>query len=333
MTRRRQLLVAAGVVIVLAALYGGLPAVAGLGETWRRLGQGNAWWLALALVLEVASYCGYALLFHAVFASDAHRIGVLRSWEITLAGVAATRLLAAGGAGGVALTAWALMRSGMARTAVVAGITTQLVLLYSVYMAALVLTGVGLRVGVLPGPAPFGLTVVPAIFAAVVIVAALALVLIPAELPWRLGHVVAALGSGVRGAIELLRSRDWRLLGALAWWGFDIGVLWACFHAFGGSPELSVLVLVYFVGMLANLLPLPGGVGGVDGGMIGAAIGFGIDGGLAIVAVLAYRGFAFWLPTLPGALAYVGLRRALREVPALTATEPAAVSRTPSPVR
>lgn len=92
---------------------------------------------------------------------------------------------------------------------------TQLVLLYSVHMAAVVVAGVGLRVGVLPGPAP--------------------------------------LGSGVRGAIELLRSRDWRFLGALAWWGFDIGVLWACCHAFGGSPELSVLVLVYFVGMRARL--------------------------------------------------------------------------------
>lgn len=110
-------------------------------------------------------------------------------------------------------------------------------------------------------------------------------------------------------------------------------MLWACFRAFGGSPELSVLVLVYFVGMLANLLPLPGGVGGVDGGMIGAAIGFGIDGGLAIVAVLAYRGFAFWLPTLPGAVAYVGLRRGLREVRELTETTPAAAPRRSSPVR
>lgn len=139
----------------------------------------------------------------------------------------------------------------------------------------------------------------------------------------------------MRGAIALLRSRDWRLLGAFAWWGFDVAVLWACFRAFGGSPELSVLVLVYFVGMLANLLPLPGGVGGVDGGMIGAAIGFGIDGGLAIVAVLAYRGFAFWLPTLPGAVAYVDLRRALREAaaPLLTETTPAAAPRRSSPVR
>ena len=69
--------------------------------------------------------------------------------------------------------------------------------------------------------------------------------------------------------------------------------------------------MVYFVGMLANTLPLPGGVGGVEGGMIATAIGFGIDEGLAIVAVLSYRAIAFWLPTVPGALAYVRLRRDL----------------------
>ena len=68
----------------------------------------------------------------------------------------------------------------------------------------------------------------------------------------------------------------------------------------------------YFVGMLGNLLPLPGGVGGVDGGMIGAFIAFGVDDGLAVVAVLTYRAFAFWLPTIPGAIAYFQLRRVKR---------------------
>jgi uncharacterized protein (TIRG00374 family) len=70
-----------------------------------------------------------------------------------------------------------------------------------------------------------------------------------------------------------------------------------------------VLIQAYFVGMLANLLPLPGGIGGVDGGMIGALVAFGVSGGLALVAVLVYRFFAFWLPTLPGAIAYFQLRR------------------------
>ena len=106
-----------------------------------------------------------------------------------------------------------------------------------------------------------------------------------------------------------MRARDPYLLGAVAWWGFDIAVLWACFHAFGASPPKGVIVMSYFVGMLANTLPLPGGIGGVDGGMIGAFTAFGVDVELSVVAVLAYRAFAFWLPTLPGAVAYLQLRR------------------------
>ena len=57
-----------------------------------------------------------------------------------------------------------------------------------------------------------------------------------------------------------------------------------------------MLVVAFFVGMLGNLLPLPGGIGGVDGGMIGAFAAFNVDTGLAVVAVLVYRAFTFWLP-------------------------------------
>jgi hypothetical protein len=113
----------------------------------------------------------------------------------------------------------------------------------------------------------------------------------------------------VRVARRLILTRNPGLIGAVMWWAFDIAVLWACFEAFGDSPAVGVLVVGYFVGMLANTLPLPGGVGGVDGGMIGALVAFGADPGLAVVAVLAYRGFAFWLPIAPGALAWLSLRR------------------------
>jgi uncharacterized protein (TIRG00374 family) len=111
----------------------------------------------------------------------------------------------------------------------------------------------------------------------------------------------------------MLRTRDPALLGALAWWGFDIAVLWACMRAFGDPPPVAVLVMAYFTGMLGNLLPLPGGLGGVEGGMIGALIAFGVPGGLAVVSVLTYRAFAFWLPTVPGVLAYLQLRRTVRD--------------------
>jgi uncharacterized protein (TIRG00374 family) len=313
----RRLLGAVAALVAVAALYLALPAIAGLDETWRLLKHGDAWWLGLGVVLELGSYAGYVLLFHRVF----DRIDLRRSLEITLAGVAATRLLATAGAGGVALTAWALRRSGMGRSAVASGITTFLVALYSVYMVALVVFGLGLDSGLLAGPAPFGLTVIPALFGAVVIAVALAAAAVPRDLPARVGdsrravHLVsralAAVARGVRGALRLLAARDTGFAGAAAWWAFDIAVLAACFRAFGDAPPVAVTVLVYFVGMLANTLPLPGGVGGVDGGMIAAAIGFGIDEGLAIVAVLSYRAIAFWLPTVPGAVAYAQLMKDL----------------------
>ncbi|MGZ4174296.1 MAG: flippase-like domain-containing protein, partial [Solirubrobacteraceae bacterium] len=77
-------------------------------------------------------------------------------------------------------------------------------------------------------------------------------------------------------------------------------------------PPTAVIVMAYFVGMIGNTLPLPGGIGGVDGGMIGAFTAFGVPFETAVVAVLAYRAFAFWLPTIPGAIAYLQLRKTVQ---------------------
>ena len=90
-------------------------------------------------------------------------------------------------------------------------------------------------------------------------------------------------------------------------------MLWAAFHAFGDAPPVAVLVQAFFVGMLGNLLPIPGGVGGVEGGMIGAFAAFGVDAGLAVVAVLVFRAFTFWLPLLPGVIAFFRLRARVEE--------------------
>jgi hypothetical protein len=197
-----------------------------------------------------------------------------------------------------------------------------------VFMLTLTIDGVGLYLGVFPGGGSFALTVVPAIFGATVIALFLAVSLLPGDFDrlvarWshggRLGRLAgtaaaapAAAASGVRTAIGLVGSRDWSLAGAVAWWGFDVSVLWAAFHAFGGSPHTAVIVMSYFIGQLGNVLPLPGGIGGVDGAMIGAFSAFGVSAPLAVVSVLAYRAFAFWLPTFPGAFAYLQLRRTVQ---------------------
>jgi putative heme transporter len=319
------------IVATLAFLYFVLPQIAGLDETWHRIEQGDPWWLALALVFTVLSFGGYVVLFEYVYVAAGSRIDLRTAYQITMASLAATRVFAAGGAGGIALTAWALRRSGMPARQVADSTVVFLVLTYVVYMAALVLVGLGMYLGILPGPAPIGVTLVPAIFGLVCFAVFLLLALVPSDVErrmrdWacrhdrprfariagRLATFPATVSTGVRQSIAHVRDRDWALLGSLAFWGFNIAVLWACFHAFGEAPPWTVIILGYFVGMLGNLLPLPGGVGGVDGGMIGAFAAFGIDFGLATVAVLTYRGFAFWLPTIPGAVAYFQLRKTVR---------------------
>jgi uncharacterized membrane protein YbhN (UPF0104 family) len=303
------------------------PAFADLPEAWERIRNGDMRWLSLALAFEVLSFIGHIVLFSAVAedGGSGSRIGLWASTQINLAGHAATRLFASAGAGGIALTAWAMRRSGMERTDVAARMVTFLVLLYGVYMGALVVGGLGLYTGLLPGGGSIAITVVPAIFGAAVIAAVAAAQWVePGE--GRIRALMAPVGRGVRDARRLLRSGNAGLIGALMWWGFDIAVLWACFEAFGAAPSFAIITVAYFVGMLATTLPLPGGVGGVDGGMVGALIAFGVEPELALIAVLGYRGFAFWLPILPGAVAYLGLRRTVAGWEREDAGEPAVPS-------
>jgi uncharacterized protein (TIRG00374 family) len=325
-TRERAVLFGLFVVSAIAFLYFVLPQLGDVKDTWGKLDKGDPIWLAVAFGLQMAATASYIAVFQGVHVPPGYPIRFRESYQITMAGLAATRLFAAGGAGGVALTAWALRRSGMPRREVAERMIAFLVLTYAVYMLALIVCGFGLRYGIFPGSAPYGVTMIPAYIALIAIGVFLAITFLPADLGrrlsgWRpktsrLGRVLRflasgpeRLGGGTRFALHLVRHPDWALLGTLGWWGFNVGVLWASCKAFGHAPPIAVVIQAYFVGLLANLLPLPGGIGGVDGGMIGALIAFDVDPGLAVVAVLVYRGFAFWLPTLPGAIAYLQLRR------------------------
>ena len=151
--RKALALFSALVALSLGGLYIVLPAIAGLGDTWRRLDNGEPGWLTAGLFLEIGSFFCYVALFRGVVGQEAG-IGWAQSYRITLASLAATRLLAAGGVGGIALTAWALRRDGLRPTLVATRMATMLVLLYTVYMGAVVLSGLGLRTGVLTGPSP-----------------------------------------------------------------------------------------------------------------------------------------------------------------------------------
>jgi uncharacterized protein (TIRG00374 family) len=325
-TRRNVVALAGFLIASLVALYFLAPQLADLDDTWGQIEDGRPVWTAAALLFTVGMFGGYVAMFRGVFLrAGSARLGWRASYQITMAGLAASRLFAAGGAGGLVLTAWALRRSGMGKRTVADKTISFLVLTYLPYGFAVIVCGFGLHWGLFNGPNPFSLTFVPAVVGVILLALTLAAAFVPTDLQRRLhalereGRLArvthqlaaapAATSAGIRDALEHLRSRDPALLGAVLFWTFQIAVLWAAFHAFGDAPPLAVLVQGFFIGMLGNLLPMPGGVGGVEGGMVGAYSAFGVDFDLALVAVLVYRAFTFWLPLVPGVIAYFRLRR------------------------
>lgn len=323
---RRAITVVVGALVLAAFGHYVLPHIVALGPTLKRLRQGHVAWLGVGVALEVCSLFGEVALFRGVFARPSNRIGWRSSTEITLAGAAATKLVAAAGAGGVAVTVWGLRAYGLSGVEVADGMVCFGVLTYGVYLAAVAIAGFGLWFGVFSGRAPIGLTLVPAIVASAVIIIAFAMLLADGPITqflnrraersrgraskwWqRAAAVPRSVHAGMLAALAMVKRRDPSLLGAVAYWGFDIGALWASYRAFGHSPPGAVLVIGYFVGTAANVLPLPGGVGGVEAGMIGAFLGFRVKASLAALAVLGYRTISYWLPTVPGAVAYLRLR-------------------------
>src|SRR5918993_5144894 len=186
LTRRNLVGLGGFLLASLAGLYFLLPQIAGLDETWNRIGDGRPEWIAAALLFTVGMFAGYVAMFRGVYVRAGSRIGWRASYQITMAGLAASRLFAAGGAGGLVLTAWALRRSGMPKRLVADKTLTFLILTYLPYRAALIVCGLGLRLGIFNGPAPFGLTVVPAIIAVILTGIGVATALVPTDLQHRL---------------------------------------------------------------------------------------------------------------------------------------------------
>jgi uncharacterized protein (TIRG00374 family) len=93
---------------------------------------------------------------------------------------------------------------------------------------------------------------------------------------------------------------------------FDIATLWAALHAFHSDVPVEPLAMAYLVGQLAGEIPIPGGLGAVDGGLIGALALFGVPLVAATAGTLAYRAIALGIPVVFGGAAAITLAHTVR---------------------
>jgi uncharacterized membrane protein YbhN (UPF0104 family) len=326
-TLRRRGLQALAALAVLLAIFALAP---GLGQVRDRLADADPGWLALATLLEGLSFVSYVVMFGPVFCAG---LTWRRSWQIGGSELAMGSLVPASGAGGLALGAWILHRGGMDGERIARRSVAFFVIKSGVNFVAVAVIGAALALGLFGPDLSLWLTALPAAGATAVIVAVAVVARLgpgqPAgpddSMPRRLAAGARrAVVTGTSEAFRIVRSGDRRVIaGSIGYWASDNAVLWATFHAFGLSPPLTVILMGYLIGQLGGLLPIPGGIGGIDGGLIGTLIVYGAPAAGTAAAVLAYRVILFWLPLIAGGIAFAQLRRDMPKEGELSACGPA----------
>jgi uncharacterized membrane protein YbhN (UPF0104 family) len=308
-------------VVAVLAIVGLIVVLApGLSEVRGRLGDAHPGWIVLAVALEFLSCVSYVVMFKPVFC---RHMPWRTSWEIGWSELAMGSIVPASGAGGLALGAWILNQGGMPAERIARRSVAFFLLKSSVNFAAVAVLGTLMAVGIIGPPVSILLTAVPAFLAALVVVLVLGIPRLgpgtpPPKDARRFDRIVSsvrvALTGGTAEAVDILRSRDLQVLGgSFGYWFFDNAVLWATFHAFDYSPAISIVLMGYLIGQLGGLLPLPGGLGGIDGGLLATLVVYGTPVAVTAAAVLAYRVVLFWLPLLVGGVAFASLRRGLND--------------------
>src|SRR5206468_6325546 len=132
-----------------------------------RLGDAKWYWVVIAFGFVTAAFVAYAAVFRGVVGGGddpamRERLNLRASYEITMAGFAGSTFFSAAGAGGLVIVYWALRKAGMEARRAACRMVALLVLLYAFYALAVIVFGVLLATGVLPGSHPAGGTIIPA---------------------------------------------------------------------------------------------------------------------------------------------------------------------------
>jgi uncharacterized membrane protein YbhN (UPF0104 family) len=293
---------------LLSVLLGGLVlAVPGLRAVSHSIRHARPGWVALAAGLELASCAGYVLAFQGTFERLPRRFAAL----VAASELAFGAVVPLGGAGGIAAGGWLLARRGIPVRRIAERSAVLFLLTSATNVMALLLAAGGLAAGWFAGPHDLLRAALPASVALAVLLVFLALARLPAggsdrRRSSRRMSPFRTVGASTVATIRLIRRPGWRVaVGAPAYLLCDVAVLWLCLQALGRSVPAAPLLVAYLLGYLANAVPIPGGLGVLDGGLAAALVAYHVPAGTALGGVLIYHALALWIPTASGTLAFV----------------------------
>jgi uncharacterized protein (TIRG00374 family) len=328
--RRRVVLRRTGNGVMLVALAAGvyalLPRLGGLSRDAAELRHARPFFAAAAVVAQGLSLACYALLYRRVLASLAARVPFWLTARVTLASFLVSHVTPFGSAAGTAVNVSTLETEGVA-----ASTTGEAIALTSLVSttALIALFGTGLVATAGRHLSQTYLTTAAIALVLVVAVAAAALVVgahpdIAAAVGRRVATVVRHLRPSIDPEKVAKTSRRLAALARSALTGraflasfgfasadllFDLLSLDLMFVAVRYQPGFGPLAVAYAAANIASALPItPGGLGVMEVTLVAITVGFGAPRPTAVLAVLGYRIVNYWLPLLPGAVAYLRLR-------------------------
>jgi uncharacterized membrane protein YbhN (UPF0104 family) len=295
--------------VLVALVVGLILAVPGLHSVGREISHMGSGWVILAIALEAFSCVGYIIAFLQVFDRAPIRFGA----RVALSELAFGTAVSLGGVGSIAVGALLLVERGANPGRVAERSAVLFLMTSAINVITLAVTGLLLWLGLLPGVHNLLLSLLPGG------VGTLGLILF-ALLPWLCDRLLPnatgktavslrATADTVRATARVLLTRDWRLLGAWIYLWADIFVLVICFWALGIHPPISTIVLAYQIGYLSNFVPIPGGIGVLDGSFVGMFVLYGVLASQATAATIVYHAISLWVPAMWGTLAFLLLRR------------------------
>jgi uncharacterized membrane protein YbhN (UPF0104 family) len=299
--------------------------IPGLENALKSLQDVSARWLIGAMLVEGVSELGYVVSWRGILDPDdllkQRAPGKRLAMRVAWAQLGGGMLVPGGTLGSMGIGAWMLYRLGVPTERVA---ERQFVLMFlntGIDALAVVFFGLGLWIGLFSGASDPALTLAPAVVVALALVLALVVArraeLLSGRLRARrpkLAKAIGTLARAVEGVAGMLRHRGSGaiVLGAVAYLGFDMAVLWGAFQAIDADPipSFGIVAMSYLVGGLLGSVPLPANLGAVTG-MAGMLIIFGVDHSDAIAAVVLYQAIGFLVPLIGGTIAYLFLRHEL----------------------
>jgi uncharacterized protein (TIRG00374 family) len=313
-------------VAVAAGVFGLLPRIGGLTHDAAGLRHARPGAVVAAVIAQAVSLGCYALLYRRVLASLGAQVRFGLATQVTLASFLISHLTPFGSAAGAVVNVSTLEADGVAAATSSEGIgLTSLVS----SGALIAMFGMGL-VATAGRHISQGYLITAGIALALVMCAAAVALFVGVHpaIAERAGRWAATLARRFRHGIDpekvaqasgqlVSRARS-ALTGRafLAAFGFasadllfDLLSLDLMFLAFRYQPGFGPLAVAYAAANIASAIPLtPGGLGVIEVTLIAITVGFGAPRATAVLAVLGYRVVNYWLPLLPGALAYIRLR-------------------------